>query len=200
MIARGMNTLPNRQVMQHGGRTQFAPTCAQQSSRAPCPLNSALSFSQPRLSELCASLELQAAASATGGAAFRSVAARPYSRRAPRQKCTRMASPNGFRKGRRALRGVQGQSPCRESRGPDGPWWRSPEEAKPPLVGFPKGQSPFGGLTFGESCGILDAISMDDGEHVRREATIRERGPLAVSLRRRILRDTIPRRGARHAR
>jgi len=35
-------------------------------------LNSALSFIQQKLSELCASLELQAAASATGGAAFRS--------------------------------------------------------------------------------------------------------------------------------
>ena len=35
-----------------------------------CPHNSALSFSQLKLSELCASLELQAAVSATGGAAF----------------------------------------------------------------------------------------------------------------------------------
>ena len=57
------------------------------------PHNSALSFSQLKLSELCASLELQAAASATGGAAFRSVAVRPYSSRDPCSETTRLGIP-----------------------------------------------------------------------------------------------------------
>ena len=64
---------------------------------SPFPLNSALSFSQLKLSELCASLELQAAASATGGAAFRSVAAQPYLRRDPHSELAKQRHPRmGF--------------------------------------------------------------------------------------------------------
>ncbi len=87
------------------------------------PHNSALSFSQQKLSELCASLELQAAASATGGAAFRSVAARPNEMgRRPR------AVPPARRPRSSAI-------PAWVSKGPNGPSWGAGAK---PLPGSPR--------------------------------------------------------------
>ena len=63
--AKGTESRPGPLMLSSGGSGPGPP------QHKP-PHNSALSFSQLKLPELCASLELQAAASATGGAAFRS--------------------------------------------------------------------------------------------------------------------------------